>query len=245
MINYSNVPVKIWQQKINPYLILKLTTFVNIIFYFSFLLHSFIAFEGEPFPSVSAMIGASRISTISYTIIVFVHGYTIMSYLVIASEYVGFYSIQFRFIFISSIIYWLSLIMVSYLPVKNVNEPHNIFAILAFMFSVSTVYLHKHTFLNTDEYVPYFMIIDRNIVVLEISIIILVSILGILFWVFHYTIAEYVFIFLLLCEKYFKINILISSGLLNIESAFLEYSYYSPSNNKNTEKYTSEYSDDF
>jgi hypothetical protein len=67
---------------------------------------------------------------------------------------------------------------------------------------------------------------------MEITMIFSVSILGILFWTLDIMVAEYVFIALILVEKYFKVYVLVKSGLMNIDGAYLEYKYFSPPNNK-------------
>lgn len=236
MLDLKQTPVKVWSQYIIPEVILKWTTVFNLGAYFIFMVFSLVVFEdeGKKLPSMSGMIGYSRGTTISFTIMVFIHGYTIMSYLVIASEYIGFHSLQFKFISLSSFMYWFSLILVSYLPLNAVKNPHNIFAVTAFVFSIFTVYLHKHTFLVTDPgRWPRldFSTTEKYLMISEISMIIIVSILGILFWSNDLVIAEYIFIALILVDKYFKVYVLEQSGLMNIEGAYLEYRYFSPPNN--------------
>lgn len=239
MIDLKQVPVKVWSQTVDPELILKWTTVINLGAYFIFMVYSLVVFEdeGNKLPSMSGMIAYSRGTTISFTIIVFIHGYTIMSYLTIASEYIGFRSNQFKFIAGSCFIYWFSLILVSYLPLDAVENPHNIFAITGFVFSVFTVYLHKHTFVVTERGKwPRldFGTTEKYLMMSEIVMIFTISILGILFWTNDLVIAEYVFIALILVDKYFKVYILEQSGLMNIENAYLEYRYFSPPNNPET-----------
>ena len=111
MIDLKSTPVKVWDQKVSPLFVLKWTTVINLGAYFIFMVYALVVFEdaNKALPSMSGMIAYSRGTTISFTLIVFLHGYTIMSYLVIASEYIGFRSNQFKFISISSFIYWMSL----------------------------------------------------------------------------------------------------------------------------------------
>lgn len=239
MIDLKSTPVKVWDQKVSPLFILKWTTVVNLGAYFIFMVYALVVFEdaNKALPSMSGMIAYSRGTTISFTLIVFLHGYTIMSYLVIASEYIGFRSNQFKFISISSFIYWMSLIMVSYLPLHTTKNPHNIFAIMGFIFSTFTVYLHKHTFIIT-EYGKWprlnFNTTERYLMLMEIVMITSISILGILFWSLDMVIAEYTFVALILVDKFFKVYILEKSGLMNIDNAYLLYSYHSPPNNPST-----------
>lgn len=239
MLDLKNTPVKVWDQRISPEFVLKWTTVFTLGAYFIFMIFSLVVFEDEnkSLPSMSGMIGYSRGTTISFTIVVFVHGYSIMSYLIIASEYIGFRSLQFKFLSMSAFMYWFSLIMVSYLPLNAVKNPHNIFAVTGFVFSIFTVYLHKHTFLITQPGKwPRidFHTTERYLMLSEITMIIVISILGILFWTNDLVIAEYVFIPLILVEKYFKVYILEQSGLMNIDGAYLEYRYFSPPNNPST-----------
>jgi hypothetical protein len=239
MLDLKETPIKVWDQRIHPELILKWTTVFNLGAYFIFIVYAFIVFEDETenLPSMSGMIAYSKGTTISFTIIVFIHGYTIMSYLVIASEYVGFRSNQFKFISVSSFLYWVSLIMISYLPLDAAKHPHNIFAITGFIFSIFTVYLHKHTFLITEfgKWPRFnFYTTEKYLMLIEVSMIIIISILGILYWSLDIVVAEYVFVALILLDKYLKVYILEQSGLMNIDNAYLEYRYFSPPNNPAT-----------
>lgn len=236
MHDLKQTTLKVWSYKVHPELILNWTTALNLGAYFIFLIYALVVFEDEKkqLPSMSGMIAYSRGTTISFTLMVFIHGYTIMSYLVIASEYVGFRSFQFKFISGSAFTYWLSLIMVSYLPLHATKNPHNVFAITAFVFSIFTVYSHKHTFLVTEPGKwPRldFYTTERYLILSEVVMIFVVSILGILFWTLDMVIAEYFFVAFILLEKYFKVYILKKSGLMNIENAYLEYRYFSPPNN--------------
>ena len=239
MLDLKQTPVKVWSQQVDPEFVLRFTTILNLGTYFIFMIYSLVVFEDEnkALPSMSGMISYSRGTTVSFTLMVFIHGYTIMSYLVIASEYIGFRSNQFKFISISALIYWMSLILVSYFPINATRNPHNIFAITGFVFSIFTVYLHKHTFVVTEPGKwPRldFNTTERYLMLAEITMIIVVSILGILFWSLDMVIAEYVFVALILVDKYFKVYILQQSGLMNIENAYLEYRYFSPPNNPST-----------
>lgn len=239
MLDLKSTPVKVWSKSVDPLFVLKVSTIFNLGTYFIFMLYALVVFEDEnkSLPSMSGMISYSRGTTVSFTLMVLVHSYTLMSYLVIASEYIGFRSLQFKFISFSALIYWLSLIIVSYFPVNTTRNRHNVFALTAFTFSIFTVYLHKHTFLVTDKGKwPRldFNTTEKSLMLSEISMIIIVSILGILFWTLDMVIAEYVFVALIIIDKYFKVYILEQSGLMNIDNAYLEYSYYSPPNNPST-----------
>ena len=230
------VVFKIWEIEVSPLSILTFTTVVTMIGYFVYLLFSIMVFEDEnrDLPSLSGMIAYSKGTTISYTLLVFVHGYGLMSYLVIASEYIGLQTIQFRAIAASCFIYLLSLILVSYLPLDGSEDPHNVFAIISFVFATASVYLHKHTFV-VDKW-PYidFHVSERYLILSEIMLMLTITIMGMLFWSFDIMVAEYVFIALLLVDKYIKVTILEKSGLMNIEGAKLTYTYYSPQNNPRT-----------
>jgi hypothetical protein len=230
------VVFKIWEIEFNPLSILTFSTVVTMMGFFVYLLFSITAFEEEKkdLPSLSGMIAYSNGTTISYTLLVFVHGYGIMSYLVIVSEYIGLQTLQFKFIAGSCFVYLLSLILVSYLPLDGSEDPHNIFAVISFVFATASVYLHKHTFI-VDKW-PYidFHESEKYLILSEILLILTITIMGMLFWSFNIMVAEYVFIALLLIDKYIKVTILEKSGLLNIEGAKLTYTYYSPQNNPMT-----------
>lgn len=230
---------KIWTIEVGPTSILTLATVVTMTAYFIYLVFSISVYDGNnTLPSMSWMIAYSRGTTITFTLMVFIHGYGLISYLVIASEYIGILSYQFRAIAGSAFLYWLSLILVSYLPLDGHENPHNIFAVMGFVFALCTVYLHKHTFITIreDSYIPRldFSKTDWPLWLSEILLIITISILGGIFWFMDIVVAEYLFVGLILIDKYVKIRILEKSGLLNTDGAKLEYTYYSPTNNVQT-----------
>ena len=231
-----SVVFRIWEIEVSPLSILTFTTVVTMIGYLVYLLFSIMVFENEDkkLPSLSGMIAYSKGTTISFTLLVFVHGYGIMSYLVIASEYIGLQSRQFKCITFCCFGYLLSLILVSYLPLDGSEDPHNIFAVISFVFATLSVYLHKHTFI-VDRW-PYidFHVSERYLIASELFLIITITIMGMLFWSFNVMVAEYVFIALLLVDKYLKVTILEKSGLMNIEGAKITYTYYSPKNHPET-----------
>lgn len=230
---------KIWKISISPSTVLTVTTLVTLTAYFIYIVFSISVYKdkGGTLPSMSWMIAYSRGTTITFTLMVFVHGYALLSYLVIASEYIGINSYQFKAIAGSSFLYWLSLILVSYLPLDGSENPHNVFAVMGFTFAIFTVFLHKHTFITGRWPYVDFAVNDRLLMASEISLIVIISVLGGLFWFLDYVIAEYVFVGLILADKYVKIRILEKSGLLNTEGAKLEYVYYSPLNAPKTGAY--------
>jgi hypothetical protein len=236
----DNEVFKIWTIQVVPTSVLTLTTVVTMTSYFIYLVFAISVYDGTGgvLPSISWMIAYSRGTTITFTLLVFVHGYALISYLVIISEYIGIMTFQFKAIAGSSFLYWLSLILVSYLPLDGNENPHNLFAVMGFSFALFTVYLHKHTFITIDDKfcIPHldFSNTDKLLVLSEIAMIVTISILGALFWFMNIVIAEYIFIGLLLIDKYVKITILKKSGLLNTKSARLEYVYFSPPNNMRT-----------
>lgn len=230
---------KIWTIEISPITVLTFSTVTTMIGYLVYLLFSIMVFNdaNKPLPSLSGMIAYSRGTTITYTLLVFVHGYGLMAYLVIVSEYIGIESLQFRAIATCSFIYLMSLVLVSYLPLDGHENPHNVFALISFTFALMTVYLHKHTFLITEPgRWPYidFHASEKILILSEILMIMVVSIMGALFWSLNIMVAEYIFIALILMDKYFKVTILEKSGLLNVSGSKLEYSYYSPPNHPAT-----------
>lgn len=233
---------KIWTIEVGPTSVLTLATVVTMTAYFVYLVFSISVYDGSGkdavLPSMSWMIAYSRGTTITFTLMVFVHGYGLMSYLVIASEYIGILSYQFKAIAGSAFLYWLSLILVSYLPLEGNENPHNLFAVMGFTFALCTVYLHKHSFISfsDDRFFPRldFSKTDWTLALSEIFLIVTISVLGALFWFMNIVIAEYLFIGLILIDKYVKVRILEKAGLLKTEGAKLEYVYYSPPNNVRT-----------
>jgi hypothetical protein len=225
-------PVKVWAIRISPLSILTFSTVVSTVGFIIYLIFSMSVVRGDAttLPSLSGMIAYSRGTTISFTLMVFVHGYGVMAYLVIASEYVGLQSLHFKVIATCSLVYWMSLILVSYLPITTDENPHNIFAVTSFTFATLTVYLHKHSFVISRW--PYidFSVSEKYLIASEIVMISTVSVMGILFWQYDVMVAEYIFLALIIIDKFFKVTILEKSGLMKLGGSFIEYTYFSPPN---------------
>lgn len=230
-VAHSNA-VEVWTIRVSPFSILTFSTVVTAVGFIIYLIFSLMVFEDRDraLPSLSGMIAYSRGTTISFTLLVFVHGYGTMSYLVIASEYVGLRSMHFKIILTCSIVYWISLILVSYLPVTVDENPHNIFARISFTFATLTVYLHKHSFITNRWPFIDFSVSERYLIASEVVMMTTIAVMGFLFWMYDVVVAEYVFIALILIDKLFKITILELSGLLVAEGSYLEYVYHSPPN---------------
>lgn len=207
----------VWNFEFSPLDVLRFTTFLNLTLYLVFFLFAMWEEHVEKYPSMSWMIAYSSGTTASFTIMVFIHGYTISSYLVIASGYIGYRSQQFKAIAVSSFVYWLSLIMITYMPLSRDENPHNIAALVAFFSATASVYLHRQT--N-----------DLDLLLLtELMTIVIVTLLGVLFWFFDKTVAEYIFIPIIMVDKYLKVSVMQRLGLIDLSDSKVRYSYITPS----------------
>lgn len=228
---------RVWTIEIIPHSILKYTTIVTLLGYLILLIYCSVVYEKEhdSLPSISSMIAYSNGTAITFTLLVLIHWYSNLAYLVIASEYIGLRSLQFKIISLCIVIYSLCLLMISYIPVDDDTNPHNVTAVVSFTFAILSVYLHKHTFVvyEIGEWPRFnFRIVDKSLIFSELLIMITLTVLGVLFWFYDYVISEYISIVVILLDKYLKVLILEKSKLLNIEGAKVAYSYYSPNNHQ-------------
>lgn len=221
----NELPEKLWQLKLpvrNVLLTTTVATTIGIIAYLSYALNTL----EESTPSMSRIIEYSKGTTITFTLIVFGHAYGVASYLVIASEYIGLFTWHFTAVAFSCAAYLISLIVVSYIPIDDENaevDTHSVFALMAFIFAVLSSWLHRHSLLN------YKLVKEEwPILVAEGVFLLSVTVCGLLFWLDENTIAEYVFIFLIIIDKEIKIRILEYTGLLNVNNSFLVYTYHTP-----------------
>jgi hypothetical protein len=210
--------------------VLLIMTSITFAGYIAYLLYAIVVFDNidKKLPSMSGMIAYSRGTTITFTLLVFVHSYAVWSYIVIISEYIGVDSYQFMAIAVSSVIYLTSLIVLTYLPLDGNENPHNIFALTGFIFALMTSLLHKHSFIKNGPGGWPTLSIDsteRPLVVIELVMITIILVSGILFWTQDMVIAEYVFIGLILLDKEIKVNMLLKYELINLDNAFIKYSY--------------------
>lgn len=221
----ENLPDKLWQIKLpvrNVLLVTTLTTCLGFIVYITYALNTL----NESTPSISRMIEYSKGTTITFTLIVFGHGYGVASYLVIASEYIGLFTWHFYAVAFSCAAYLISLIVVSYIPIDDRTadvDTHSIFALSAFTFALLSSWLHRHSLLN------YKLVKEEwPILVAEGVFLVAVTICGIFFWLDENTVAEYAFIFLIIIDKEVKVRILEYTGLLNVRNSYLVYTYHTP-----------------
>lgn len=210
----------IWEFKLPVRRMLTITTLITIWGYLGYLSYCFAVLD-ETTPSVSEMIAFSRGTTITFTLLVFIHAYGVCSYLVIISKYVGVGTRHFKVIAFSSFAYLVALIVVTYLPLDGHEDPHNVFAFLAFFFAILSSLVHRHGVLDVG---PSF--VEFPVVIIEVLFLVVVVICGALFWFVNSTVAEYVFMFLIIIDKEVKVAVLERFGLLLAEGSYLTYSYY-------------------
>lgn len=232
--NEINTPHEIFNWKVHPFYIMTFSSILSVIFYVVFIivgLHLPINDEDNYYPSVSSIIAFSKTMTISFTFIVYIHSYSLYSYLVILTDYLGKNSISFFITTTVCILYVLCLIIVTYLPVSADELKHNVFAIGAFIFAGLSVYLHKNSFIVYSS--RGYPVCDKKeglLVITEVIVLIIIAVMGGLFWFQDKIWAEYVFIFFILIDKQFKTMILIGTKLMNIEGSYMSYAYFSPPN---------------
>lgn len=221
----DELPNKIWELKLPVRMVLLGTTTVTVLGLIAYLTYALNTLE-QSTPSVSRMIEYSKGTTITFTLLVFLHGYGVMSYLVIASEYIGLFTWHFYFVAFSCVAYLVSLVVVSYIPIDDETadvDTHSVFALSAFVFALLSSWLHRHSLLNYDLIREEWLL-----VVVEVVFILATTVCGFLFWFDENAIAEYSFIFLIAIDKEIKVRILQMTGLLNVNNSFLVYSYRTP-----------------
>lgn len=213
---------KIWNLSMKPHKALRVFTLLSLFGFLCFVIANIVIYGKH---TISDFLVKSHANGVTYTLIVALHTYANYCYLILASEYIGYNTVQFKIIFIATIIYLLSLVIVSYLPVDEHNNLHSIFAGLAFGFAMITVFLTK-----------IFHVIERREIVLlflEGIYFFILLVLAIFFAFRVEPITEYIFIALVLIEKDLKIEFLSRSNLIVLTSARLEYCFY----NIRTKKY--------
>ena len=233
--NFLKKPVKVFEFYANPYLLMSFCTSLTVILFFIFI---FICLQlpvteqvHDNLPSISAIIAHSKAMTITFTMIVYIHSYSLYSYLVIMSQYLGTRSISFIITSMLCFLYIFFLIIVSYLPLTTNEMKHNIFAMAAFFTAILSVYLHKHTLIvySLNDY-PVMNSREGLLILSEIFVLILLLVSGCLFWFNNSMWAEYLFIFLIIIDKQIKVMVLVGTNLLYLEGSYMLYTYYAPPN---------------
>lgn len=205
----------IWSVGVRPMRTLTFATVFTLLGELGVLLYAWL-YEPGPLRSVSAVIGRSSGLSIVYATLVYVHGYSLLSYLVLASGYLSTSSAHFRLMATMCALYWGSLIVVSYIPISLNDEHHNAAAFMAFFFACCTTVLHRHSFWHAPP--------ETALMVVEVAIMVGIVGLGALFWFAGAVLAEYGFIALILLDKYVKIRTLHAGGLVDVDNR-LEYRF--------------------
>jgi hypothetical protein len=233
--NFKLNPVKIFRFTVNPFLLLTISTSIVLVMYIVFIIAGVKEHHGnDVLPSVSTIIAHSKAMTITFTFIVYIHSYCLYAYLVIISEYIGTKSLLFYAISTSCFLYVLCLIIVTYLPLTSDETEHNVFAVGAFAFSLISVLLHKHSWFvySSRGYSISCNSYEGLMLFIEIVEVIVIVIMGGLFWFYSKMWAEYVFIFIILMDKHLKVTILSGTNLIYLEGSYIQHSYYSSPNPK-------------
>lgn len=212
-----------WSIKLDVVKLLNVTTGVTLIGLIIFLSYGLTKFENPP--SVSAIIALNRETTVSFAILVLLHGYSVMAYLVILSAYYGLNSWYFRGSVIACAAYIFALIVLSYLPLDRHTDPHDVVAAFAFFLAALSSIIHKPGFIVKKEYKE-----DIEILSVEVFFLIALAIFGSLFWFNNSMLSEYIFMGLLVIDKAFKIYVLQVVGLVQLSGAHIKYSFQVPQN---------------
>jgi hypothetical protein len=215
----------IWQVAVPVRVVLQVTTVVTLLGYVGYLAYSLTTLP-QSTPSVSQMIEYSKGTTITFTLLVFVHGYGLMAYLVIVSEYIGLRTLHFKIVAACCVGYLAALVVVTYVPMDSEDDKvdtHSVFALLAFGFALGSTWVHRHGIVDRALVAE-----EWSLLVVEVVFVVVVTLCGILFWAEENTVAEYIFIFLIIIDKEVKILMLQETGLLNVDDSYLIYTYRTP-----------------
>lgn len=212
---------ELWYVTIDILKLINISTSVALLGLIILLSYGVGKFE-EP-PSVSKIIAYNRETTVSFTILVFVHGYSVIAYLIILSKYYDTSSLYFRVSCTSCVVYLFALVLLSYLPLDRHEDPHDVVAMIAFFFALFSSIIHRPGFIIKKEYKE-----DVEILTFEIIFLILVLIFGGLFWFNNSMVSEYFFMSLIVIDKTLKVYILERIGILKIKGSQLKYSFIVP-----------------
>jgi len=165
--------------------------------------------------TLSEIIAASHGATVTYGMVVLLHTYSLAAYLVIMTGYIAPSSLHFRAVAASCAMYVMALIGLTYFPVTTHDDPHNAFAVTAFGFATASTWAHRHGIFDDAAEAP--------LLTLEFALVAVIVTTGLLFWINGWTIAEYVFIALIIMDKELKLTMLTWSGVYDASAVQLQY----------------------
>lgn len=232
-------PRIVWTYVTDPREILRYTTIYCITSFVVFVMYCNFQVDSLRGASISTMMGSSKISTLIFTFIVYLHSYSLESYLVILAEFLGTNSFQFKFIALNCVIYIISLVVLTYLPVEEYAGVHNIFAVLALFFASLSIFIHKHSFFKCFYSSTTQSTLQTNAFILSTSeffFLIVVLATAFIFWFTSSAICEYIFIGFILVDREFKINIMVRAGIINIKDNAMVVVYILPPNAESVQR---------
>lgn len=216
-------PRLVWERRTEPRKVLKYMSWYTLAAYIFFISIGVYSTwnTGTQF-SVSAIAASSKLMTLYFTAVVYAHSYVIQSYLVIIAEYLGGRSLDFKVVAFVCIAYNISLLVLTYLPITDYRESHNIFAILSLFFASGSVFTHRQTVWSDSA--------GKYLIVAEFAFLTVIIVSAVLFWFKDYAIGEYILIGMILIDKELKIRFMEHVGVITTENSHLVMSYYSPRN---------------
>lgn len=204
----------VWQFRVKPFHISLLATCTALLVFVASTLIN--AFDEHALRTISELLIEFRWFSITYTIVVFIHSYAVLAYLICVSDYIGVQSREFMALCACCVIYLGCLVVVGYVPVSREEELHNFFAIMAFIFAILSSLLHKFGSSQHGE---------QSLAIYEACLIGALILAGALFWSLGDASAEYVLVGIILMEKHMKLELLDRYEILHSKRGWIVYSF--------------------
>lgn len=206
----------VWRTTLKPRVFLRGATACTFIVFLTFLFIG-VGLDDEA-PSISAMVAKSREMTLTFTLMVYLHSYAAMAYLILLSRYVEADSTQYRTIALLVRVYLGALVLLCYVPIEVSATAHHAVAFVAFSCAAASGIFTKHSFFSGIR--------DRRVVCVEIAVVVTIAVTACTFWATGNVWAEYVLVGVVIMDKELKIVALERTGLVVLSDSYVQYSFH-------------------
>lgn len=215
-------PGTVWKVRISTERALRMSTLITLLGFFCYVVYGFIVVGDRSFVTVSDILAYSRGTAITFSLLVLLHGYTLYIYLVVISGVLGPDTLRMRFTFTVVLVYWISLLVITYLPVTHDDDFHGAFAFTILVSGLLSMLTQEHAMCILDD--P-----QKQLVFTEVFSILFILGAALLFWYGEVIVAEYIVFCVFIVEKYLKLQLLCAAGLIELgDSATLSVIYIAP-----------------
>lgn len=212
----------------SPVWFMYLFTLITLVVYFVFLsLGVTDMVHDHHAPTISDLIIKSRMSTITFALMVYLHSWVLTIYFLLITEYLDMNNVwhlrQYYIMMFFSVGYIMALIFLTYIPTDTFPSSHRLLATLSFCAALLSCYLYTSELGTKLKYELSYG--QKPLILLEFIFFCAIVVSGGLFQFANSNLSEYFFVFFILLDKPVKIYLMSKMRLLNTAAHILRLEY--------------------